>query len=166
MLVGFSLERQDCLACFFETWSAVSWQETLTNTAAYPVSFLGTSWSVWFSPSASQAPPASLQTVFVLMCVIQDAGIRLKTVSCVCCNTSSRRRRESCSSQLLQEFSVVLFIWLSFFPFSPPVSYFSPSQNSLFPLPAVNCMHATASPPHAVHFPPSWLWPSGCGSGS
>lgn len=38
-------------------------------------------------------------------------------VSYVCSNTSSRRRRESCSSQLPQEFSVMLFIWLSFFSF-------------------------------------------------
>lgn len=100
------------------------------------------------------------------MCVIQDAAIGLRTVSCVCSNTSSRRRMESCSSQLLLEFSAMLFIWLSFFHFTPPVSYFIPSQNSLFPLQAVNCVHATASPPHALHVPSSWLWPSWYWSGT
>lgn len=90
--------------------------------------------------------------------VIQDAGIWLKTVSCMYSNTTSRKRRELCSLQLLREFSVLLLIWLSFFPFAPPIFYFiHPSQNSLFPLQAVNLMHAAASLPHALHFLPSWL---------
>lgn len=44
------------------------------------------------------------------------------------------------------------------FPFAPPVSYFiDPSQNSLFPLQAVNLMQAAASLSYALHFLPSGL---------
>lgn len=95
------------------------------------IPFLGTSWSVQFSPSASQASPASLQTVFVLICVIQDAGIR-RAVTYVCSNTSSRRRRESCSLQLQQEFSMMLLILLSFFSFCTScLLFYTLSEQSL-----------------------------------
>lgn len=160
----FSLERQNCSGCFFKT--------SLCSDACkkpQPILLLTMLSCFWGQPDLSSSlplhhkhPQQAYTPCFCLdVYVIQDAGIWLKTVSCMYSNTASGRRRESCSLQLLWESPVLLFIWLSFFPFASPISYFiDHSQNSLFPLQAVNLMHAAALLLPAPHFLPSWLWPS------
>lgn len=165
VLGRFSLERQNCSACFFKT--------SLCSDVCkkpQPILLLPMLSCFWEQPDLSSSLPLHCkhpqQAYALCFCsdvyIIQDAGIWLKTASCMYSNTASRRRRELCSLQLLWESPVLLFIWLSFFPFAPPISYFMDlSQNSLFPLQAVNLMHAAAALLlHALHFLPSWLWPS------
>lgn len=99
MLGRFSLERQNCSACFFKTSLCYD-----SCKKPQPVLLLTMLSSFWEHPDLSGSLPwhhKHPQEAYTLcfcsdVYVIQDAGIWLKTVSCVYSNTASGRR-ELCS---------------------------------------------------------------------
>lgn len=163
MLAGFSLERQDC--------SASVKHDLLYHCKKPQPMLLPTIFPSWEHPGLSSSHPQhhkhpqQAYRLFLFWCVPSRMLVLGWEPSPVCAviqvagGEGNHAPHSFCWSSLGCSS-------LSFFHFTPLVSYFIPSQNSLFPLQAVNRMHVTTSPPHALHFPPFWLWPSWYWSGT
>lgn len=97
MLVGLSQERQDCSAFFFMICYIIA------RNPKKPV-LLPTLFSFWEHPGLSSSHlqdhkhAQQAYRLFLFWCVSSRMLVFGWKVSCVCSNTSSRRRRESCSS--------------------------------------------------------------------